>query len=538
MRPEAVAAMLPFLSDHPGNPSGGHAVARVAKTALEEARESVAAILGCAPGEIVFTGGGTEADNLAVKGAARARRAAGRDGVVTSAIEHKGVLAAAQRLGTEGFRVATIGVGPGGVIDLDRLEAALDERTAVVSVMLVNNEVGTIQPLAEVAARVRSRAPHAVLHTDAVQAVPWLDVAEPVAGFDLVAISGHKFGGPKGVGVLVVRNGVTLQPEIEGGGQERGLRAGTVNVAGAVALATALRVTHDRRRMDVERVRVLRDRLQRGLADAVPSLFFNGEADQKVAGNLHIGFTGVESEALLLTLDAAGVYAAAGSSCSSGATEPSHVLEAMGLSRRCSRVRPVQPRLRVDELGRRDGARRHPACRRAPAFGRGMTERVLVAMSGGVDSSVAAALLVEAGHDVTGVTLKLWGGESDSGCCSVADVEDARRVAAQLGIPHYVFNFTEDFDANVVTPYTDAYAAGRTPNPCVECNRTMKFGRLLDRGMAMGFDAVATGHHARIAARRTRSSGAGPGGRRRQGPVLRALHAASGRAGAGAAAGG
>jgi tRNA-specific 2-thiouridylase len=128
-----------------------------------------------------------------------------------------------------------------------------------------------------------------------------------------------------------------------------------------------------------------------------------------------------------------------------------------------------------------------------------MSERVLVAMSGGVDSSVAAALLVEAGHDVTGVTLKLWGGESDSGCCSVADVEDARRVAAQLGIPHYVFNFTDDFEANVVTPYTDAYAAGRTPNPCVDCNRTMKFGRLLDRGTAMGFDAVATGHHARVA---------------------------------------
>ncbi|HEY3723416.1 MAG TPA: asparagine synthase-related protein, partial [Acidimicrobiia bacterium] len=128
-----------------------------------------------------------------------------------------------------------------------------------------------------------------------------------------------------------------------------------------------------------------------------------------------------------------------------------------------------------------------------------MKERVLVAMSGGVDSSVAAARLLEAGHDVTGVTLKLWGGASDSGCCSVADVEDARRVAAQLGIPHYVFNFTEDFDTNVVEPYTDAYAAGRTPNPCVECNRTMKFGRLLDRGMAMGFDAVATGHHARVA---------------------------------------
>ena len=230
MRPEAVAAMLPFLSDHPGNPSGGHAVARAAKTALEEAREDVAAVLGCAPGEVVFTGGGTEADNLAVKGAARARLEAGVDAIVTSAIEHKGVLASAQRLETEGFTVTRVGVDRGGIVDLDQLADALGEHTAVVSVMLVNNEVGTIQPLADVAALVAERAPHAVLHTDAVQAVPWLDVAAATAGCDLVAISGHKFGGPKGVGVLVVRNGVTLLPEIEGGGQERGLRAGTVNV--------------------------------------------------------------------------------------------------------------------------------------------------------------------------------------------------------------------------------------------------------------------------------------------------------------------
>ena len=427
MRPEAVAAMLPFLSDHPGNPSGGHAVARVAKTALEEAREEVAGILGCAPGEVVFTGGGTEADNLAVKGGARAQRATGLDGVVTSAVEHKGVLAAAMRLGTEGFRVATVGVSSGGVLDLDQLEAAVDDRTAVVSVMLVNNEVGTVQPLAQVAERVRELAPAALLHTDAVQAVPWIDVAAPVAGFDLVAVSGHKFGGPKGVGVLVVRNGVTLRPEIEGGGQERGLRAGTVNVAGAVGLATALRITHDRRKADVERVRVLRDRLQRGLADAVPSARFNGAPEHKVAGNVHVAFPGVESEALLVTLDAAGVYAAAGSSCSSGGNEPSHVLEAMGLSRTDAlasvRFSLGYASTNSDVATALDFVPRAVAQLRSVA---GMRERVLVAMSGGVDSSVAAALLVEAGHEVTGVTLKLWGGESDSGCCSVADVEDAR----------------------------------------------------------------------------------------------------------------
>ncbi len=332
MRPEAVAAMLPFLSDHPGNPSGGHGAARAAKTALEAAREDVAAVLGCAPGEVVFTGGGTEADNLAVKGTARARLEAGVDAIVTTAIEHKGVLAAAQRLETEGFTVTRVGVDRGGIVDLDQLAEALGEHTAVVSVMLVNNEVGTIQPLADVAALVAERAPHAVLHTDAVQAVQWLDVAAATAGCDLVAISGHKFGGPKGVGVLVVRNGVTLIPEIEGGGQERGLRAGTVNVPGAVALATALRVTHDRRAEEIAQITKLRDRLLSGLLDAIPSVIINGDSDLKIAGNCHLGFPGLEAEALLVTLDTLGVYAAAGSSCSSGATEPSHVLEAMGLS--------------------------------------------------------------------------------------------------------------------------------------------------------------------------------------------------------------
>lgn len=332
MRPEAVAAMLPFLAEHPGNPSGGHAAAREAKNALEEARETVAGVLGCAPAEVVFTGGGTEGDNLAVKGGARARRGLG-DGVVTTAFEHKGVLAAAHRLEGEGFRVTEVGVTPGGVVDLDRLGAALDGRTVVVSVMLVNNEVGTIQPLAEVATIVRERAPRAVLHTDAVQAVPWLDVATAARGCDLVAISGHKFGGPKGMGVLVVREGVALVPEIEGGGQERGLRAGTVNVAGAVALATALRVTHERRAEEVARIGALRDRLRDGLLAALPDAFVNGDPASKVAGNLHLGIPGVEAEALLLMLDQRGICAAAGSSCSSGATEPSYVLAAMGLSR-------------------------------------------------------------------------------------------------------------------------------------------------------------------------------------------------------------
>ena len=334
MRPAAVAAMLPFLAEHPGNPSGSHGAARAAKTALEEARETVADVLGCRPDEVVFTAGGTEADNLAIKGGARAaRRDHGLDGVVTTAFEHKGVLAAAHRLESEGFRVVEAGVTRGGIVDVDELALQLDARTALVSVMAVNNEVGTIQPLPEIANLVRERAPSALLHTDAVQAVPWVDVSVLASGFDLIAISGHKFGGPKGVGALVVRHGVALDPEIEGGGQERGVRAGTVNVAGVVALATALRITHETRAEETVRIAALRDRLRDGLIARIPGLWVNGTPDRTTAGHLHVGFPGTESEALLVVLDQRGLYAAAGSSCSSGATEISHVLGAMGMSK-------------------------------------------------------------------------------------------------------------------------------------------------------------------------------------------------------------
>jgi cysteine desulfurase len=334
VRPEAIEAMTPFLAGTFGNPSGGHAAARAAKTALEDAREEVAALLGVAPGEVVFTAGGTEADNLAVKGAARrARVTRGADGVVTTAFEHKGVLASCDRLEAEGFRVARLLVPASGVVDPDAVIEAVDDRTAVVSVMLVNNEVGTVQPLEEIARRVHERGPGTLVHTDAVQAVPWLDVAEAAAGADLVVISAHKFGGPKGTGALVVRGGVGLEPLIEGGGQERGLRSGTSNVAGAVAMATALRVTSAARAADVARIAVLRDRLVGGLLSTVPDAFENGDRAAKVAGNAHLGFRGVEAEMLLVALDQAGLCAAAGSSCSSGATEPSHVLAAMGIAR-------------------------------------------------------------------------------------------------------------------------------------------------------------------------------------------------------------
>ena len=324
MRPEVVDAMLPFLTERFGNPSGSHAVAREARKAVDEAREVVAESLGARPGEIVFTAGGTEADNLAIIGRYRAHPGA----VVCTAVEHHAVLHAAQSLPEA--RVAP--VGPDGVVDLDALGGLLDPTVSVVSVMLANNEVGTVQPLTAVGELVREAAPRAVLHTDAVQAFPWLDVAELAAGADLAAVSAHKFGGPKGVGALVVREGVTVEPIIHGGGQERERRSGTYNVAGIAGMAAAMRATVADRLAAVDRVGRLRDRLADGLLAAVPGAIETGDRAGKVAGNCHVLFDGIESEALLVLLDGAGVCASAGSACTSGAVEPSHVLMAMGVS--------------------------------------------------------------------------------------------------------------------------------------------------------------------------------------------------------------
>jgi cysteine desulfurase len=324
MHPEAVEAMLPFLRDRFGNPSGSHAVSREAKKALEEAREVVAACLGASPAEVVFTAGGTEADNLAVFGAAAARPGA----VVCSAVEHHAVLHPTQALGG-----GLAPVLPDGTVDLDALRLVLGPEVSVVAVMLANNEVGTVQPLADVVAVARERAPHAVVVTDAVQAFPWVDVAGLAAGADLVAVSAHKFGGPKGVGALVVRRGVALRPMLHGGGQERDLRSGTHNVAGVVAMAAAMQAVVRDREATVARVGALRDRLADGLLAAVEGAAETGDRAGKVAGNCHLTFPGVESEALLVLLDGAGVCAAAGSACASGAVEPSHVLSAMGVPR-------------------------------------------------------------------------------------------------------------------------------------------------------------------------------------------------------------
>jgi cysteine desulfurase len=325
MRPEAVAAMLPLLEGG-FNPSSIHAHGRAARAALDAARAEIARVLGAAPREIVFTGGGSEADVLAVVGAAKARAAAGRH-IVVSAFEHHAVLRAADQLASEGWSVTRLPVGQ-GVIDPATVAAALRPETTLVSIMLANNEIGTIQPLAAIAAAARARG--VLVHTDAVQAAGWLDLDAGRLGVDLLTLSGHKVNGPKGVGALYVRRGTPLAPQIVGGPQEHGLRAGTENLAGIAGFARALSLAEAERAAAAPRVAALRDRLQAALA-ALPGAFVLGAAAPRVPHVLAVAFRGRRSDALLVALDLEGVSASAGSACAAGSLEPSHVVAALGL---------------------------------------------------------------------------------------------------------------------------------------------------------------------------------------------------------------
>lgn len=335
LRPSARDAWLAAAERHHANPTGSHLAAREARKALDRAREQVASALGAHPGEIVFTSGGSEADNMAVRGALGAR---GPQAVaLTTEAEHHAVHDPVERSGG-----VFVGVDERGIVDLGALAGVLrcrDGEVAVVSAIAVNNETGSIAPLREVAGIVRDLAPGAWLHTDAVQAPNWIDVAAETAEYDLISVTGHKVGSPVGTGVLVVRDGVELDPLIVGGGQERGRRAGTPDVAGAVSFAAALAETVEQREGSVERLRVLRDALIDGLIDRlgdrvqVSAARTNGDRSHIAAGIANVCIAGVQSEALLFLIDAAGVRASAASSCSSGAQDPSHVLAAMGVPR-------------------------------------------------------------------------------------------------------------------------------------------------------------------------------------------------------------
>ena len=329
MRAEAIEAMTPYLDHMYANPSGSHRFAREARKALDEARDLVAATLGCKPGEVVFTSGGTEGDNHAILGAVR--RFGGV--AVCPAAEHHAVLHCVEHVNGVVVRVNNV-----GTVDLDDLQRVLEAATeeqpiTVVSVMAVNNEVGSITPMRDVARIVRKYAPNAILHTDAVQAACWVDLREITPLVDALSLSAHKFGGPKGVGVMVIKTGKNLEPLIFGGGQERDRRSGTHNVSGIIATAKALEVTDKTRAEEMVRVTKLRDRLVDEIRAQVDGVLETVPREHRVPGVAHLCFSGLENEALLFLLDQADVYASAASACASGAMEPSHVLEAMGVER-------------------------------------------------------------------------------------------------------------------------------------------------------------------------------------------------------------
>jgi cysteine desulfurase len=333
VRPEVLEAMLPYLTTQAfGNPSSAHRFGRAARAGLEQARREVAQALGAEPGQVIFTSGGTEADNLGIVGAALASRdRGGAMCAVVSAIEHKAILAAAHAVCRLGGREVVLPVDADGRVDLAALDQALAGRPAVVSIMWVNNEVGVVQPMAEIAGR--CAAAGVSLHTDAVQAFGKVPVDLGAVSCTLTTISGHKIGAPKGIGALVVRDRKAVEAIIHGGGQQHGIRPGTENVAGAVGLGRAAQLAAGEQAAEAERLRVLRDQLAERLRQGVPDLMVNGERADRAPHVLSVAVPGADSEAMLMHLDLAGVAASGGSACSTGAVEPSHVLVAMGLPR-------------------------------------------------------------------------------------------------------------------------------------------------------------------------------------------------------------
>lgn len=330
MRPEVRDAMDRALRAGPYNPSSLHAEGRAARALIDEARERVASLLGASRKEILFTSGGTEADNLAILGIARALRATtGRHHVVSSVIEHHAVLHAVDALRDHGFEVTLLGVNERGIVEPAVFARALRDDTLLASIMYANNEIGTIQPIAELAVSARARG--AVFHTDAVQAPSWLPVNAAALGVDLLSLSAHKFGGPKGVGALYVRSGLPIAPILHGGGQEFGHRSGTENVAGIVGLSQALELAAQERATVGPRVAALRDRLEHRLVASLGGVRVNGAGAPRLPNISNLSFAGITSDALLMRLDLGGLAVSAGSACTSGVLEPSHVLAALAI---------------------------------------------------------------------------------------------------------------------------------------------------------------------------------------------------------------
>lgn len=331
VREEVIEAMMEIYRDVPGNPSSVHQFGRLAKKRLEEARQQVATAIGAEPKEIIFTGSGTEADNIAILGTARfmAKQNKGKH-IITSAVEHHAVLDTCKELAKEGFEVTVLPVDEDGLVSIDSVKQALRDDTILVTIMHANNEVGTIQPIAEIGALLKDH--QAIFHTDAVQTVGKIPVDVKELGVDLLALSAHKLYGPKGVGALYIRKGVRVQPLMAGGGQERKIRPSTENIAGIIGLAKAIQLAVENLAEEKQRLETLRDKLATALLSTVPATKLNGHPVKRLPHNMNISFEYIEGEALILSADMKGIAVSSGSACTSGSLDPSHVLMAMGLS--------------------------------------------------------------------------------------------------------------------------------------------------------------------------------------------------------------
>ena len=331
VRAEVLEAMLPFFGPRFGNPSSTHRWGREARAALDEARERVAHCIGAQPDEICFTSGGTEADNIALLGAWRARRSSGRNAVVTSPIEHKAVLGAVHQAAREGADERLCSMLDSGTVDVASFGSLVRGDTAIASVMWVNNEIGTVQPIPQLAAHARNVG--ALFHTDAVQVFGKIDIDARATPFDVLSISGHKIGAPKGIGAVYIRRGTVIEPLFHGGTQDRGRRPGTENVAAVVGFARAAELAIAEREEEIARLTRLRDRLQTAILSRVPDAMVHGrDANARAPHILNVSIPGTDSESMLMALDLRGVACSAGSACQSGSVSPSHVLSAIGVT--------------------------------------------------------------------------------------------------------------------------------------------------------------------------------------------------------------
>ncbi|MBQ9749536.1 MAG: cysteine desulfurase NifS [Clostridia bacterium] len=327
MSKTAINAMLSYMDGVYGNPSSLHSVGQEANEALTDARERIAGILGCEPREITFTSGGSEADNQAILSAARLGERKGKKHIISTAFEHHAVLHTLEKLGKQGFEITLLDVHENGLITAEQVREAIREDTCLVTVMYANNEIGTVQPIAEIGAVCREKG--VIFHTDAVQAAGHLTIDVKEQNIDMLSLSAHKFHGPKGIGVLYAQKGIRLTSLIEGGAQERGKRAGTENIPAIMGMAAALEEAYEKIDENTARITALRDKLIAGLSE-IPHSILNGDAKQRLPGNVNFCFEGIEGESLLLLLDDKGVYASSGSACTSGSLDPSHVLLAIG----------------------------------------------------------------------------------------------------------------------------------------------------------------------------------------------------------------